>query len=361
MKSNLDIHQMFMSRALELAQEGRGSVSPNPMVGCVLVKDGEIIGEGYHEKFGGAHAEVNAIKNARKDPVDSTAYVTLEPCNITAKTPPCTQLLIENGIREVFVSDIDPNPDISGKGVEDLRSAGIEVYTGVLRDESKDLNKGFYKWVTTGRPWVIAKVAQSRDGFMGLDSNSCTKITGDEAISHCHKLRSEVDSVLIGRQTALIDDPHLTVRKVAGKNPKRVILDTNRTLPITLNIFNDNAAETIVVCSSKKFKNNSTSYCEYWKAKEVDGMLDIYDVLDQLANHGIVSILVEGGPCVLKTFMSNNLIDEAVVYTSETDLKDGTLKNPLMFDDNWDLMDDKSVGNDNLKIFLNRSIECLVE
>lgn len=361
MNNNLDIHEMFMSRALELARQGRGSVSPNPMVGCVLVKDGEIIGEGYHEKFGCEHAEVNAIKNSRKDPVDSTAYVTLEPCNITAKTPPCTQLLVENGIREVFISDIDPNPDISGRGIEDLRNAGIKVYSGVLSDESRSLNKGFYKWVTTGRPWIIAKVAQSRNKFMGLNSNSCTKITGHEAMRHCHELRSEVDSVLVGKQTALIDNPQLTVREIAGNNPKRIILDTNRTLPITLDMFNDNAAETIVICSSKKFKDNSTSFCKYWKAKEVDGMLDVHDVLDQLANHGIVSVLVEGGPSILKTFIKSNLIDEAVVYTSDTDLDNATLKNPLTFDDNWDMVDDRLMGKDNMKIFLNRSVECLVE
>ena len=175
----IDVHEDFMSRALELARKGRGKVSPNPMVGCVLVKDGEIIGEGYHEEFGGDHAEVSAFNNARKDPLDSTVYISLEPCCITGKTKPCTDTLIHNSISEVYIGMLDPNPEINGKGVEALEEAGITVHVGVMGEEAEKLNRPFTKWITTGMPWVIAKVAQTADGYMGIDSNERTWMTGD--------------------------------------------------------------------------------------------------------------------------------------------------------------------------------------
>ena len=235
-----NVHELFMSRAIELAKQGLGHVSPNPMVGCVLVLDGDIISEGYHEVFGGPHAEVMALRNARKDPVDAKAYVNLEPCCTTGKTSPCTAALIENGISEVYVGMLDPNPEINGKGVESLERAGIMVHVGILEEEANRLNQSFNKWITQKMPWVMAKVAQSANGYMGLNSESSIWLTGDISRIHAHKLRSEVDAVLIGRQTALVDDPSLTVREVRGENPKRVIMDTNRTLPLSLKIFNDN-------------------------------------------------------------------------------------------------------------------------
>ena len=200
-----NIHDLFMSRAIELAKQGRGHVSPNPMVGCVLVRDGDIIGEGYHEKFGGPHAEIMALRNARKDPLDSTAYINLEPCCITGKTPPCTTALIENGISEVYLGMLDPNPDVNGKGGEALEKVGIMVHVGILAEEAKRLNQSFNKWITQGMPWVIAKVAQSADGYMGINSETSIWLTGEVSRAHAHTLRSEVDAVLIGRQTALID------------------------------------------------------------------------------------------------------------------------------------------------------------
>ena len=163
-----NMHELFMSRAIELAKQGQRHVSPNPMVGCVLVLDGDIIGEGYHEEFGGPHAEVMAMRNARKDPVDAIAYVNLEPCCTTGKTPPCTAALVENGISEVYIAMLDPNPEINGKGVETLEKAGITVHVGILEDEASRLNKSFNKWITQKMPWVMAKVAQSANGYMGL-------------------------------------------------------------------------------------------------------------------------------------------------------------------------------------------------
>ena len=356
------IHENFMARAIELAKNGRIDVSPNPMVGCVLVKDGEIIGEGYHEKFGAPHAEVMAFRNAIKDPTDCTVYVNLEPCNIDSKTPPCTKFLKENGAAEVFVANIDPNPDISGGGIEQLKRYNIKTHTGVLQREGNELNKGFFKWVKTGLPWVVVKVAQSADGYMGIDSDSSHWITNDISKENSHKLRSTVDAILIGKNTAKVDNPSLTVRMVNGKNPKRIIADTSRTLPQNLKLFSDRESESIVLCSSNQFSNNSTSVCRFIAVKEKDGLLDPKNMLLELANIGITSILLEGGPKIIRSFYNMGLVDEVYEYTSTEDLRGSeSMKNPVTINDQWDYEDQMNLGGDKLRIYKKKEIECLVE
>ena len=355
-----NIHELFMSRAMELAKQGRGQVSPNPMVGCILVHDGNIIGEGYHEVYGGPHAEIMALRNARKDPVDSITYINLEPCCKTGKTPPCTNALIENGISEMYIGMLDPNPEVNGKGVEALKKAGILTHVGVLEDEAQLLNRPFKKWITTGMPWVIAKVAQSADGFMGLDSETSIWLTGDESRTHAHTLRSEVDSVLIGRQTALIDNPNLTVREVWGENPKRVILDTNRTLPLSLTIFNDRVADTIVLCSDKRFAPTDTHFCQYLPVKEENNKISPVHALKTLAKEGITSILIEGGQEVLNSFISANVIDQIFIYTAPKKLDDAQLKNPIQLSEEWSVIEEESLGEDTLLI-AEKGVECLQE
>ena len=356
------VHENFMARAIELAKKGRGSVSPNPMVGCVLVKDGKIIGEGYHEEFGAPHAEVMAFRNAIVDPTDCIVYVNLEPCNIESKTPPCTKFLIENRAAEVFISNVDPNPDISGNGIKDLNRANIKTHLGILDKEARELNKGFYKWVKTGYPWVITKVAQSANRYMGLDNNSSCWITNDVSKKHTHKLRSKVDAVFVGKNTAKIDNPSLTVRLIDGKSPKRIIADTNRTLPQNLKVFNDDEAETIVLCSSNQFSNNETSHCKFIVIKEKNKLLDPENILIELANIGITSVLLEGGPTIIDSFFKEGLIDEIYQYTSADNI-DGSdnMKNPIKIDDSWDYKDGVSLNGDDLKIFQKKEIECLVE
>ena len=356
----INVHEAFMSRALELARMGRGKVSPNPMVGCVLVKDGEIIGEGYHEEFGGAHAEVSALKNSRKDPIDAIAYVTMEPCCITGKTPPCTETLIHNSISEVYIGMLDPNPAINGKGVDTLEKAGILVHLDVMSEESEKLNRPFTKWITTGIPWIIAKVAQTADGYMGIDSQTSVWFTGEESRSHSHRLRSTVDAILIGRQTAEVDNPSLTVREVLGNNPKRVILDTNRTLPLNLKIFQDHEAETIVFCSSIRFNRSQTNTCQYIPIKEKNGKLSIDHILQSLGEEGITSVLVEGGHEVLQSFSSADLIDQIYIYTSEHNLDNASLGNPIHLTDEWTISDEVLLGKDRL-IVAERGVECLQE
>jgi diaminohydroxyphosphoribosylaminopyrimidine deaminase/5-amino-6-(5-phosphoribosylamino)uracil reductase len=356
----LDVHEAFMSRALELARQGMGKVSPNPMVGCILVKDGEIIGEGYHEEFGGAHAEVSAFNNARKDPVNSTAYITMEPCCITGKTPPCTDALIQNSISDVFIGMLDPNLEINGKGVEALEQAGITVHIGAMGEEAEKLNRPFTKWVTMGMPLVIAKVAQTADGYMGIDSETSVGLTGEKARGHCHRLRSQVDAILIGRQTAEIDNPALTVRDVRGTNPKRVILDTNRTLPLGLNIFQDRAAQTIVLCSKERFHRSETHFCKYLPVQEENKKLSTYDILTTLAQEGITSILIEGGREVLQSFITADLIDQIYIYTSSHNLDNASLINPIQLSDEWKVLEDVYLGKDKL-IMAEKGVACLQE
>ena len=354
-------HENYMARAIELAEQGRGAVSPNPMVGCVLVKDDEIIGEGYHQKFGEAHAEVMAFRNAIRDPLDCTVYVNLEPCNIDSKTPPCTKFLKENGAAEVFVANIDPNPDISGKGLEELNRMNIKTHLGILEKEATNLNKGFYKWVKTGLPWLTCKVAQSENRLMGIDNKSSHWITNELSRKHTHELRSKVDAILIGKNTAKVDNPSLTVRLASGNNPIRVIADTSRTLPQDLKVFTDDEAETIVLCSSNQFSDNQTTHCKFIAVNEKDGLLDPKDILKHLANIGVTSVLIEGGPCFIKSFYKEGLIDELYEYTAPGELEGENMENPIEIDSSWNCSGEEHLGDDRLAIYQKKEVECLVE
>ncbi len=356
----LNNHEDYMSQALDLAKKGRGLVSPNPLVGCVIVKNGRVIGEGYHHEFGGNHAEVEALKNCVESPIDASLYVNLEPCSIYSKTPPCVKSIIENSISEVYIGIKDPNPDINGLGVEELKKAGIRVYTDILKDECFEINKSFFKWIKDKIPYVIAKVAQTEDGFMGKDHKSSIWITGKKAKEHTHILRSKVDSILVGRNTALVDNPSLTVREVIGKNPKRIILDTNRLLPLESKIFNDKEAETIILCSNKKFEDNKTSFCKYLAVDESNGLLDPYDILKKIGEQGITSILIEGGRQVHQSFIDADLIDEIYTYTGSKIIKDATLDSPLKLNDNWNLEDEIRLDEDILTIAKKKKV-CLQE
>ena len=358
--NKIDIHNDFMSYAITLAKKGMGNTSPNPLVGCVIVKNGKIIGEGYHEKFGQNHAEVNAFKNCSEPPEESDLYVNLEPCSIFGKTSPCVDRIIENGIKNVYIGVKDLNPKIDEEGIEKLKYANINVYDGILEKECYELNVGFFKWITTGIPWVIIKIAQSQNGFMGIDSNSSIWITGDDTKINTHQLRASVDGIMIGRQTAEVDNPKLTVRKVNGLNPIRIIADTYRKLPLTLNLFQDNAATNIVLCSNRKFKESKTSYCTYLPVKEIDGNLDPQDILNTLGNYGITKLLIEGGRDLISSFLSNNFVDEVYLYTSNNNLDNATLDTPFRINENWEIIREENFINDSLLIVRRKEL-CLQE
>lgn len=308
-------HQEYMQRCLQLAAKGQSSVAPNPMVGALIVNQGIIIGEGYHRAFGGPHAEVEAVNQVLNKGLikGATVYVSLEPCTHFGKTPPCANLLIEQQVATVVVACLDPNPLVSGKGIELLKSAGVNVIIGVLEKEAVELNKRFITYHQQKRPFVTLKWAQTSDGYAGrlADSGLSSKITDSYSDRLVHKLRSTEQAILIGYNTAMIDNPSLTVRHWRGQNPIRIIIDKENSLPKHLNIFND-GVQTIVFTFNPKQSTNNVSYVKLNK----DYFLN--QILDELYKRNIHSLLVEGGPATHKLFIENNLWDEAHIFTSNT-------------------------------------------
>ncbi len=307
-----DAHIPFMKKAMILAQKGLGSVSPNPLVGCVIVKDDKIVAEGFHQKFGGAHAEVNAILNlpSNIDPRECTLYVNLEPCCHHGKTPPCTDLIIARGFKKVVVCNGDPNPLVAGIGIEKLKQAGIEVIQGVCEKEGGYLNRRFFTFHEKKRPYIILKWAQTADGFISKwplpENKSENKISGEEAQTLVHEMRAAEDAILVGKNTVLNDDPFLTTRLVEGKNPLRVIITGNE-IPKTLNVFNRDAKIVVFNPSLNDVKDHIT----YIKLQTGNA---IPQILASLYKMGISSVLVEGGLYTLSGFISAGMWDEQHIF-----------------------------------------------
>lgn len=312
-------HESYMARALEIAKKGHGQVSPNPMVGCVLVRGGHIVGEGYHHRFGGAHAEVEALADAGVQAKGATAYVTLEPCSHVGKTGPCTAALIEAEVEHVIISGKDPNKRVSGWGVDALKEAGVGVTVGICAEEAAHLNRGFFTWIRQQRPYTIVKVARTFDNFVAVNPPAGGSGTGwftsPGSRKIVHQLRAEVDAIMIGRGTAEKDNPLLTVRDVEGISPIRVVLDTHDKLPQGLKIFTDNAAPTWVLTHAKP--DTDTTWGRYIHLPEGAGHLDFEAVIMRLGELGITSLLIEGGPTVHRSCMGQiNLIDEIMIITA---------------------------------------------
>jgi len=226
-------NEIWMQRAFDLALLGSGRVAPNPLVGCVIVKDERLLGEGYHQEFGGPHAEVNAIRNASESVAGATAFVTLEPCSHVGKTPPCADLLIESGIKEVYVANLDPNPLVAGKGVEKLKAAGITCHIGVGAEKGEWINRHFFTYHRLKRPYITFKYACSADGFIAATNGSPVQLSNELSAIRVHQMRSEHQGIVVGVQTILTDDPSLTTRLVAGANPTRIVLDPSGRMPLT--------------------------------------------------------------------------------------------------------------------------------
>ena len=310
----------FMRRALELAVQGAGSVSPNPMVGAVIVYNGEIIGEGYHQKFGGPHAEVNAIASVSDEQKlhDATLYVTLEPCAHFGKTPPCSDLIVQKGIPRVVIGCRDPHVEVAGKGIARLQAAGIPVTEGVLEAECLKCNEAFIKSHTKGLPFVTIKLAQTLDGKIATSLGASHWITGEEARSEVHRLRSIYDAVLIGEATVRADDSQLTVRHCAGRNPLRVVLDRRLSLPLDAKIF-DTAAPTIVFASSSWERLPKVALLRQKGVtvlfvKEHAGELDLRSVLAELQKQNVLSVMVEGGSRLSASFVRAGLVDKITLF-----------------------------------------------
>lgn len=311
-------NERYMRRALELADLGRGAVSPNPMVGCVIVHQDQIIGEGYHQFYGGPHAEVNAI-NSVKNTADlslSTAYVTLEPCAHWGKTPPCAHLLVEKGIQKVVIAALDSNPLVAGKGVDILQKAGIDVVTGILESSARAQNKRFFTQQEKNRPYIILKWAQSQDGFLARVDYSSKWISNAQSRQLVHKWRAEEDAILVGKNTALYDNPSLTVRDWTGKNPIRIVLDPLLKLPNELHLFD---GQVPTLCFNT-MKSELVHNLEWIK---ISTKFDVSEILDQLHLRKIQSLIVEGGAFVINQFIKENLWDEARVFTGPVNFESG--------------------------------------
>jgi len=342
--------EKYITRCIELARLGLGETAPNPMVGAVIVHNGEIIGEGFHRKFGGAHAEVIAIGSVmEKDFLSmSTLYVNLEPCSHHGKTPPCSDLIVEKGIKRVVIGTRDSFPLVAGRGIEKLKNAGVEVVEGVLSRECRELNIRFFTFYEKKRPYIILKWAQSRDGFVDRFRNKQeaagpTRITGDESRKLVHKLRAEEAAIMVGTNTVLADNPSLTTRYWAGKNPVRIVFDKLLKLPRTLNVF-DSSSRTIVFNSLANITEGNLDFVRIDFEKE-----PLPQVMDVLFRYDLQSLIVEGGPTLLSHFVRLNLWDEARVFTGNVSLGSGVKAPEFPFM----LVSEEKIGNDVLVIFKN--------
>jgi diaminohydroxyphosphoribosylaminopyrimidine deaminase/5-amino-6-(5-phosphoribosylamino)uracil reductase len=306
--------EKYMERCLQLARLGAGAVAPNPMVGAVLVHNGMIVGEGYHKKFGEAHAEVNCIASVderQKDLIaSSTLYVSLEPCVHYGKTPPCTDLIIKNKIPRVVIACRDVFEQVAGKGIEKLEDAGIQVTTGVLEKESVDLNKRFFTFHQKKRPYIILKWAQSNDGKIAPASKERTFISNQFTNRIVHKWRSEEAAIMIGTNTALQDDPLLTTRLWKGNSPARIVIDLSLRLPSSLKIF-DKKIKTILFNQTKAAKEENLIYYK------LGGGNNLREIMNALYVMNIQSILIEGGSKLLNSFIDQDLWDEARIITNQ--------------------------------------------
>lgn len=311
-----------MQRAIDLALCGGVSAAPNPMVGAVIVYQGKIIGEGYHQKYGEAHAEVNAVNSVKDKSLlpESTIYVTLEPCAHFGKTPPCADLIISCGFKKVIIGSLDPFPEVAGKGIERIRQAGIEVQTGILEESCLALNKRFFTFHTKQRPYVILKWAQTGDGFIDSIRNNDSErkinwISAPETQSLVHQWRSEEQAILVGWKTVEHDNPSLTVREVTGKNPLRVIIDGQLKMPADSTIYSD-SGKTLVL---NRVKDEKIGNVEFVKLP----IIDTENILRALYERSISSVFVEGGSRTIQHFLVENAWDEARVIVGKSFFKEG--------------------------------------
>jgi diaminohydroxyphosphoribosylaminopyrimidine deaminase / 5-amino-6-(5-phosphoribosylamino)uracil reductase len=326
----------YMRRALELAKKGAGYTNPNPLVGAVIVKDGRIIGEGYHEVYGSHHAEVNAFKNTIEDVSGSTMYVTLEPCSHYGKTPPCAKTIVEKGIKKVIVALGDPNPEVAGRGIKFLRDSGIEVVTGVLEEESRRLNEIFLKYITTKLPFCILKTAMTLDGKIAARTGDSKWITNEESRKYVHKLRHRVSSIMVGVGTILQDDPMLNTRiqEVNGSDPIRIVVDTSGKTPLKARVLNIKSnAKTIIaateLASQEKLKEFERMGAEVIITPLRENRVDLKYLMKALGERKIDSVLLEGGSELNYSAMEAGIIDKVNAFIAPKFIGGREAKTPV--------------------------------
>ncbi|MBN2569868.1 MAG: bifunctional diaminohydroxyphosphoribosylaminopyrimidine deaminase/5-amino-6-(5-phosphoribosylamino)uracil reductase RibD [Deltaproteobacteria bacterium] len=311
-----------MKRAINLAKKGDGWVSPNPMVGAVIVKDGHIIGEGYHRKYGGHHAEINAINNASVSTEGATFYITLEPCTHYGKTPPCIDRVVASRPARVVVGVSDPNPAVSGKGLKILRDSGIETIVDLLKEECIKLNERYFKFTTTGVPFVTLKYAQTFDGRIASGTGHSKWISSKVSLKFAHKLRSCHDAVMVGIGTVLADDPDLRPRLVKGNYPIRIVVDSHLKIPPNARILNNQGDSKTIIISSTRHSEDNLSRLKDMGIETIiipehgENLIDLEACLTKLGERGISSILVEGGSKMITSFMKKRLVDKLIAITA---------------------------------------------
>ncbi len=325
--------ELFMNEALLEAEKGRGFVSPNPMVGALIVKEGRIIGKGYHKQYGGLHAERNALASCTESPEGATMYVTLEPCCHYGKTPPCTDAIIENRIAAVVCASLDPNPLVAGKGIVTLKQHGIDVKVGVLEKESKKLNEVFFHYITTGTPFVVMKYAMTLDGKIATASGKSRWITGEAAREHAHRSRHNYRAIMVGSGTVLEDDPLLTSRVEGGRDPIRIICDTRLRTPLESKIVQTaNEVETIVATASndkRKIQELKEKGIEVLSLTEKNGHIDLIELMDILGEKKIDSILLEGGATLHAAALESGIVNKVQAYIAPKIFGGTTAKSPV--------------------------------
>lgn len=328
-----------MQKALDLAERGAGYVSPNPLVGCVIVSDDDrLLGEGYHERYGENHAEINALESVkdRSNLIDATVYVTLEPCSHEGKTPPCAKTLGDYPLKRVVVAMKDPNPEVNGDGIEYLRDQNIEVDVGLYEDKVREQNEFFLHHITFAEPFVTLKIAQTADGYIAAPDGHAEWISGDESRKRVHRWRSRYDAVMVGRNTAENDNPRLTVRHVEGRQPQRIVIDGKYALPEDLNLFSDQYEENTIVITHETANRSGDQdpmldilKSNYFRGQtltvpEYNGHSDLKEAMKALYNQNITSVLVEGGQNLSTALLKRNLVDKLELFVAPKLLGGGT-------------------------------------
>ena len=346
----MNIHEKYMYRCLELAETGAGNVSPNPMVGCVIVHENTIIGEGFHKKYGQAHAEVNAINAVKNHKLlkESTLFVSLEPCAHYGLTPPCSDLIVQKKIPRVVIGTIDSFAKVAGKGIERMKNAGIDVQVGILENECRELNKRFFTFHVKKRPYIFLKWAETTDGFIDFERSKNefgepSWITGEKALVRVHQMRAEEDAILVGTNTALKDNPSLTVRHCEGRNPVRLVIDNHLRLPKNLNLF-DGSVKTIVLNS---IKNEEAGFTEFVKIDFHEKILP--QILRILYQRNLQSLIVEGGKQILDSFIKENLWDETFRFVGNKLFTNGIMAPKV----SGEIIHSEKINSDQLIIYKN--------
>lgn len=316
--------ESYIKLTLEIAKKGAGRVSPNPMVGCIIIKENKVIGAGFHEYFGGPHAEINAIESATESVKGAVLYVNLEPCSHFGKTPPCVDRIIAEGIKKVVIGTLDMNPLVSGQGARKLKAAGIEVKTGVLEKECIQLNKFFFKYITKNFPYITLKAAQTLDGKIADLNRNSKWITATSARRAVHEMRTKYDAVLVGSGTVRHDNPNLTVRLTEGRNPKRVFVDSKLSFNCKLNLLKNTTQENVFIITSKESRKKvkkvtqleETGVNIIYVDKNSFGKLNLKAAFKELAKRGIASVLVEGGSGIFTSLIQEKMFDDILLFIS---------------------------------------------